>query len=223
MAACPILEGMTMQYQFLNPDLFRRIDRKVDAILAAFPDTSAQRWQVEEMVGAIEVKACKKTAYVGDGIVVDGWNGYLSYPDLQSNPDPSHAWGGFYRLESGQMAGTTVRYVRHALETGGEDAAREQLSRCRLAYHVAYNLEFEPVNRIWGYRVYEEFYTEQEAQDHAARIQAQPGYKRHSLTFSEMSGMFRVRWETSRKPAHLSGWHLTRCRINRDGSEMTNN
>lgn len=201
---------------FIGPKILKKIDRKVKQIRQVYPN-GCQDWQLFDMVASVVAGVAEKTFFDGNGIVVDGWNGYRSYTE-KNNPNPDSAWGGFYRTEKAQMLGTAIRYARHAQSNGGN---AEEVFRNAADTYGFRDWYWEPVERIWGYRAIAQFYSEQEARDVEAQITKLTGYRRHTLELSEMSGMWRLIWETSRKPEQYDNYQMThRTRINANGEEM---
>lgn len=187
---------------FVNPQLIARIDKKVDKLMVRWDYPKDQRFQLFEMVATIELGYAKKTFYWEDGLVCDGWNGYRSYTE-KNDPNPYHAWQGFYRSEPHQMVGWSVYMI-----AGAEDK-KAQEEMCRRAYGYDFHWEDEPM--IWGYRAWQDFYTE----DEAAQAVEALAQDKHVISISnpkflDMSWMWRIEATSTRKKPDLKNVYKER-------------
>jgi len=191
-------------YVFVNPDLLKRIDNKVQELAQRWDYPDNQIFQLWQMVGTIESEIATKTHYWGDGIICNGWNGYDDTgPSGQGGEDPYRAWGGFYRQEPTQMVGWSI-YLMHRAYKDGEPV-EDVANRCTNVY--GHWLIWEPEARVWGFRGFQDYYTEAEAQNVLASEQGRRGFKRGNVSYSDISGCYRVNVQNScAKPRLRDVW-----------------
>lgn len=187
---------------FINPQLIDKIEKKVDELAAAWDYPKDQRFQLFQMVATIEAGYAQKVFYFDNGLVCDGWNGYKSWTE-KNDPDPKAAWQGFYRTEPHQMVGWSIYMITQA------DDKLAQADRCWSAYGYRFHWENEP--QVWGYRGWQDFYTEDEA-DQAIEALAQD---KHIISISnpkflEMSWMWRIEATSTRKKPALKNVYKER-------------
>lgn len=183
-----------MKTIFVNPKIIKKIQKKVNKLAARWDYPKDEIFQLWEMVATIELGMSEKTFYDKDGIIHDGWNGYQDYDN--SDVDPRRAWGGFYRLEKNQMAGWSVYMIAQA------DNKEAQATRCTNAY--GWWFHWEPVEMVWGYQGFQDFYTEDEAQQALAKL---TNIKQSEIRYSDMSGCYQLKVATTRrKPALKHVW-----------------
>lgn len=211
-----------MKHYFFDTEMLDKVDRITNEIDERWGYPAETRWQLWDMVATVFIGKARDTRFEDGGIIVRGWNdgGF-------KNPDPKSAHGGFYRLERAQMVGTMIRYVAQK----DPEERVEEAERLRWVWSECIDVIYEPQHRVWGYVAQQDVYTEDEAQQLAERTLAAKGTRRAAAEYSEMSGMWRVRWETTRKASTQVGvtdaqrqghWrHVTRQRINDCGAEMT--
>lgn len=180
-----------MKTTFVNSDTMMTITRKTDKMAARWNYPKEQYWQLWQMVATVEIGMGTVTRFDDEGIAVWGWNDGGYY-----NPDPNQAWGGFYRLEKNQMAGWTLHLVNQA-----EDKEKEMERVSRI--YGFYNLIWEDEPHVWGYIGQQSFYNEWEA-DLALATEKEDlanRFKRGEVRYSEMSGMWTVIIEATKRPA----------------------
>lgn len=202
-----------MKYIFINHDALSRVGKNTHRILKANPDSFIQDWQLMEMVATIESGLAYRTVYHKDSIVVGGWNGYIEKDGSvlllgQNNEsvDPYGAWGGFYRTENMKQLGRTISLLLKDREEGKEIEDGRQLGIFKGKDNKNYVVIFEAAEKIWGYVAWKDCYTENEAQDILDAQSKKSGFKRGAVEYGEMSGCYRVRIESSRKPRE-DFWH----------------
>ena len=190
-----------MKTIFINPQLIKKIQNKVDTLAARWnyhPNDLHTLWQ---MVATIEAGYSENLFYDGEGIVCDGWNGHRNFDN--TNPDPNQAFGGFYRSDPAKMVGWSIYVIARA-----EDKP-DQAERCWSAYGYRFWWEDKPM--VWGFMGREDYYTEAKAQDAAKEFQAKKSTKRSKIEYSEFSGMWRLTVETTRNKPTLN--HVWKERI----------
>lgn len=187
-----------MEKIFLNPQTLAKINAETDALVARWDVPADERFWVYQMVATIELGVAEKVFRDGDGITFDGWNGYRGIEN--SCRDPRRAYGGFYRQERNQMAGWSAYLIDRA------DDKVAQAERCTNAYGFWFVWEEEPM--VWGFRGWQDFYTEAERDEAADRLEGLAHVKRlvrHPE--SEFSGCFRLEaWTTRQKPGLRNEW-----------------
>lgn len=194
----------------VNPNLFSRIQDNVSRIMESHPDSHIQEWQLFEMVAVIESGHATDIAYNGDGLVCYGWNGYRNMENPHT--DPYKAWNGFFRMEKGKMAGTMLNLAKLMFEDGKpEDQITDFLYSysCRVGVHSYWIFETNS-DMLWGYKAYRDYYTMADAEDGRAVEQQKDGFKRAKVVYSDVTGMYRLCIETSRKPAGFKRFERAR-------------
>jgi hypothetical protein len=187
-----------MSHHFINPQLIAKIQKKTGELCVRWDVPQDEMFQVFQMVATIELGLASLVFYDGDGLTCDGWNGYKGSENSCRNP--RSAWGGFYRQEKNQMAGWSVYLIDNA-----EDKMA-QADRCSNAYGYWFIWEDEP--RVWGFKGFEDFYTEEERDERADELEDLPHVKkveRHPV--SEHSGCYRLEtWTTVKKAGLRNEW-----------------
>jgi hypothetical protein len=181
-------------YIFINPQLISKIEKKVNKLVARWNIDKNEIHTIWQMVATIESGMETKLFYDNDGLVYDGWNGYKDSEN--SNPNPSSAFGGFYRGCKHQMVGWSIYLISKA------DNKEDQANHCSLTY--GYQFIWEDCQRVWGFSSFEDFYTEEEQKIAANELRGQKHVKRIELEpKSEMSWTYRLRVTTTRKKSGL--------------------
>jgi hypothetical protein len=184
-----------MTYIFVNPQLINKIQKKVNELVERWNIHRDEIHTIFQMVATIESGMETKLFYDKDGLRYDGWNGYKNYENT-SDANPSSAFGGFYRLDRHQMVGWSIYLIYQA-----EDK-EAQASHCSLTY--SYQLIWENEPRVWGFTSFEDYYTPEEQEAAADKLRGQKHVKRLTLEpKSEMSWMYRLRVQTTRKKSGL--------------------
>lgn len=191
-----------MNHIFVNPKTLEKIQAKAYELAKTWGYDHNDFFQLYQMVATIESGLAERTFYDKDGIVVDGWNGYRN----SNNQDvsPKSAWGGFYRLEKSQMVGWSIYMIARA------DDKHDQANRCTNAY--GHWLVWEEETRVWGYRGWQEFYTEEEAQQFASNLTGKH-IKSIDLQYSDMSGCWRVMITTTRQKPKMTTVYRERVAV----------
>lgn len=197
------------KYTFINPENLLQIQRVAAEMAAHWSYDPDLAWQVWDMVGTVMSGKAEITRFEDGGIIVEGWNSGGFH-----NPDPASAWGGFYRLERQQMIGTLLRYVFNEQP----ERRAERFDDLRYKWQ-AYDLIWEPQGRAWGWRGWEQFYRQEEAEARQALLQKDPRCKRTRIRHLEMIGMWVCEWETTRKPGRES--RPSKLRINITGTDFS--
>lgn len=183
---------------FLTQELLEKFNAKAQEIAAHWDYPKDQFFQVYTMVATIELGLTDRCFYFGDGIIFDGWNGYWHTAADKNDPNPYSAYNGFYRMERNQMAGWSCYLIYRASDK------QDQLSRCNSAY--GYWFEWEEQPKVWGYTSFQEYYTEAEAQEALVPYQGKKTTKRWSIKYSDMSGCYRLRIESTKKTGLRNCW-----------------
>lgn len=183
-------------YIFVNPQLIERIEEKVARLMGHWDIDPNERHTVYQMVATIESGIETKVFYHKGGLVCDGWNGYRHHLTDMTDPNPRSAFNGFYRTDKNRMVGWSIYMIAQANDK------EAQASRCSLCY--GYQFIWEPAPYVWGFASFEDFYTQEEQEAAANVLKAQPHVKRVICEpRSEMSWMYRLRCETTRKKSGL--------------------
>jgi hypothetical protein len=183
-----------MPYIFINPELIKKIEKKVDKLMADWDIDPNERHTIWQMVGTIESGTETRLFYDDNGLVFDGWNGYKGLEN--KNPNPRGAFGGFYRTDKHQMVGWSIYLISQA------DDKESQASRCSLVY--GYQFIWEDCPHVWGFYSFQDYYTPEEQAEAAARLACQKHVKKIvQEPKSEMSWMYRVVVETTQKKSGL--------------------
>jgi len=183
-------------YIFISPQLVAKVEKKVNRLIADWEIDPSERHTVYQMVATIESGVDTKVFYRNDGIVCDGWNGYRHYQADRVDPNPRSAFQGFYRTDKYQMVGWSIYTIASA-----EDK-EAQASRCNLAYSLHLIWEDRPM--CWGFVSFQDYCTPEEQEEAASALQLKPHVKRITCEpKSEMSWMYRLRVQTTRKKSGL--------------------
>jgi hypothetical protein len=75
----------------------------------------------------------------------------------------------------------------------------EEFERLKGIYKM-YDVYLEPEPRVWGYEGRQSFYNEDEAQSKADELSQDKRTRRVTVEHSEWSGMWEVKWDSTRKP-----------------------
>lgn len=191
-----------MNHIFVNPKVTEKIQTKVNKLAKVWDYDKNDLFQLYQMVATIESGLAERTFYDKNGIVVDGWNGYKDFDN--QNVNPKSAWGGFYRMEKAQMVGWSIYMIANA-----EDK-HDQASRCTNAYGYWFVWEEEP--RVWGYKGWQEFYTEDEANQFVSTLTGNH-IKSLELKHSDISGCWRVTVTTTRRKPNTTTVYRERVAV----------
>lgn len=186
---------MTTMTIFITPNLIEKIEEKTDQLTRDWNIHKDEYWTVYQMVATIESGVETRLFYDGNGLVYDGWNGYKGMDN--DNPDPSAAYGGFYRGDNRMIGWSIYMIVRAEVED-----KQSQIARCWSAYSL--DLVWEDENMVWGFYSYQDFYTADDQAAAAAKFEGQRHVKRVVLEEeNQFSGMYRMVVETTRKKLGL--------------------
>jgi len=211
---------MAIKYKFVSPEFLSKVQETAARMVEEWDYPRDRAFQVVYMVGTIMIGGAKITKFhecpeTGKiGIVVRGWNS-------ESNPNPYSAWGGFYRMERGQDYGTILHFA-----TSEGCAGWESPGHCITAGGSKmglYDLVCEDRPMAWDYAPFVDCRTWEEALELYTTIQeTAPRLKRITVEHSLVSGCYRVRWETTVKPAkeYRGSYGCPKYRIARKGPKF---